>query len=112
MALYRKFRQMFKLTQKQKQRSSRGIPQFFAIFQTISKKKKRSSCWSLQFFATCQTISNRKTSSHWNAQVFAQIKLFGTKKPIFQIALWPYAKCSMAHWLRTTGLDPEIWTAV
>ena len=37
---------------------------------------------------------------------FAQIKLFLTK--IFQTALWPSAKCSMAHWLKTTVLNPKL----
>ena len=90
---------------------------FLQTFSRTQKKKghsvefseqKRSSLRRRRFFVTCQTISDGKRSSHRNAQVFAQIKLFRTKKPVFQIALWPSVKCSMAHWLRTAGLDSKL----
>ena len=68
---------------------------FFAVFQTISLLKNK---WK-------DKIIVRK-----KARVLAQIKLFWITNPIFQIALWPTAKCSMAHqlamahWLRITVL--------
>ena len=80
-------------------------PQFSASFQTISKKKKKKKKKKRDHRARNRNFMRAFNGSP-KKKVIAQIRLFLTKYPIFQIALWPIAK--MLLW-PTRGPWPSGW---
>ena len=69
------------------------------------QKKKRSSPPGERFFPWSEKkVSSLESLIFVNSPLdISEIRLFWTKQPIFRIALWPTAKCPMAHWLRNPG---------